>query len=125
MISFEFPKMLNTASSRLINSEKGQDVTLSNLKLFLNSEKNEFTFDPEFGIYLKKFFFRQNDTILRDLIVSEIYSGVQVFFPQITIKKQDIKIVQVKTKLICNITGVNNLDYTQVNYSLVLFNSEV
>lgn len=100
------------------------DATLQNLCLLLKSEQGEFRFDPFFGIRLKRYLFNQNDYILRDIIIDEIYTKIVTFIPQITVKREDIKLVSDRARLSVGIRCMNNADFTTNMYNIVLFDTE-
>ncbi len=123
MKSIGFPKMFGTTtSSNIINDKK---ATLTNIKLLLGSEKSTLIGDPYYGIKLKYYMFEQNGKILKDIIIDEIYTQIKTFIPQVIVNRNDIDIIQdEKGKLIANIRVTYLVDYTQENYSLVLFKEE-
>lgn len=121
MKSIQFPDIIDNNSVQIVED---LEASTQNLKLTLGSEKGEFTFDPFFGIRLKRHTFEQNNIVLRDLLIDEIYEQIVYFMPQITVKKNDIKIVQEGSTLYATIKGVNNLDFTLNTYNLVLFEEQ-
>ena len=126
MKSIGFPKMFNTSSS--MNVIYDRDAIISNLKTLLVSEKGTLTCDPYFGIRLKRYIYEQNNNVLKDIIIDEIFSEIRTFMPQLLVYRKDIDIVQTEHgKLVANIKLVNKIDYTNEQYSLVIFqnNEEV
>ncbi len=121
MNSIQFPNMLYHNSVQMVSD---QEASMQNLKLLLGSEKGEFRFDPFFGIRLKRYLFDQNNFVLRDILLDEIYEQIVYFMPQITVKKSDIKIVQEGSSCYLTLKGVNNLDFTLNTYNLVLFEEQ-
>lgn len=121
MKSIKFPNMLRHNSIQTVDDE---DATLQNLKLLLNSEKGEFKFDPFFGIRLKRYMFEQNNLVLRDILIDEIYEQITIFMPQIIIKRKDITIEPDHTKLYINIKARNQKDFQLNTYNLVLLDTE-
>ncbi len=121
MKSISFPKMFTSSTTKVV---KDKDATLQNLKLLLSSEKGELFGDPYFGVNLKKYYFNQNNYVLRDILIDEIYSQLLVFMPQLTVFRNNIKIVQDKQKLMLNIRVINKIDFTTNMYELELFNVE-
>ena len=75
---------------------------------------------------LKRYLFDQNNYILRDAIIDTIYTQLAMFIPQVKVRREDISIVQDKErgKLYCNFSGINQIDYTNNTFNLVLFESE-
>ena len=121
MKSIQFPKMLYNNS---IQTVQDHEASSQNLVLTLSSEKGEFRFDPFFGIRLKKYTFEQNNYVLRDLLLDEIYEQIVYFMPQITVNKKDIKIVSERSKCYVTIKAINNVDFTLNTYNLVLFEEQ-
>ena len=121
MKSISFPKMFTSSTTKVV---KDRDATLQNLKLLISSEKGELFGDPFFGVNLKKYYFNQNNYVLRDILIDEIYSQLLVFMPQLTIFRNNIKIVQERQKLMLNIKVINKIDFTTNMYELELFNVE-
>ena len=122
MKATNFPKMFGTTTSTSIITDK--KATLNNLKLLLGSEKTTLFGDPYYGIRLKYRMFDQNGRILKDIIIDEIYTQIKLFMPQIRVERKDIDLVQDKVGIIANIRVTHITDYTQENYSLVLFKED-
>ena len=118
MKSIEFPKMLNSNSTRII---KDLDATKQNAVLLLKSEKGELFGDPFFGIKLKRYLFNQNNTILKDIIIDEIYTQLAIFMPQIRVARSDIQVMFDRGKLYCKFRGINQANLKLDTYSLVLY----
>ena len=121
MNSISFPNMFTTTSTLVV---KNKDASLQDLELLLASEKGELLGDPYFGVRIKRYTFNQNNYLLRDVLVDEIFSQIRVFAPQITVNRNDIKIIQKGNKLIATIKGINKLDFTTDMYQLELLNSD-
>lgn len=118
MNSIDFPKMFNSNSTRVL---KDRDATRKNLELLLLSEKGEFLSDPFFGIRLRKYIFEQNSSVLRDIIIDEIYTQIALFMPQLKIQRKDITIIQDKYTLTARIKCINRVDFTTDMYNIVIF----
>lgn len=118
MKSIEFPRMLNSNSTRII---KDLDATKQNAVLLLKSEKGELFGDPFFGIRLKKYLFNQNNVILRDIIIDEIYTQLALFMPQIKVARSDIQLMFEMGKVYCKFRGINQANLQLNTYSLVLY----
>ena len=114
--------MFNTSNTRV--KDNSFDATMQNLKLLINSEKGEMFGDPFFGIRLKRYAFNQNNYVLRDILIDEIYSQLLVFMPQLTVLRENIKIEQKGNKLTLKIRAINNVDFTTNMYELALFDEE-
>lgn len=121
MYSISFPKMFNGLKTSLYKDSK---ATASNLWLLLNSSKLTLFGDPYFGTSLKRAIFEQNDGILIDLVVDEIYTNIKVFMPQISVKREDIALSQDGVDIVCNIKCTDLTDYTVNTYSINLTNDE-
>lgn len=107
-----------------LKTEDKHKATKLCLRLFLNIEQGELFGDPDFGIRLKKFMFNQNNYILRDILIDEIYTKVQLFFNQIFINRKDIKIKQSGTSLIAEIPYRIKNSFEVDTFQLVLIKGE-
>ena len=107
------------------NTTENYDATLQNLKMLLWSEKGELFGDPEFGTGLKRFFYDQNDYVLADLVIDNIYSAITMFMPQLYLTRNDIKIEVDRAKVIVTIKALNRLDFTTNLYNIVLLDTTV
>ena len=121
MKSISFPKMI---SHNYVQTVSDYDASLQNMKLLLGSEKGEFVFDPFFGIRLKRYTFEQNNKILMDILIDEIYEQLVIFMPQLIIKRKDITLVSEMAKIYVNIKARNQKDFSLNSYNLVLFNNQ-
>ena len=121
MKSIAFPKMI---SHNYVQTVSDYDATLQNMKLVLLSEKGEFRYDPFFGIRLKRYMFEQNNTILMDILIDEIYEQLVIFMPQLIINRKDIKLTSDRAKIYANIKARNQKDFELNSYNLVLFNAQ-
>ena len=119
--SIKFPDMFNSNSTKVV---KGLAATKSNTLLLLHSEATELFGDPYFGVRIKRYLFDQNNYILKDILIDEIYTKIAVFLPQIKLNRKDIKIIQDRAKLYCNFKATNMIDFTTNTYSLVLYDGE-
>lgn len=121
--SIRFPDMFNSNSTKIV---KDLDATKQNALLLLYSEAGELFGDPYFGVRIKNYIYDQNNYILRDIIIDELYTKLAIFLPQVKVERKDIKIVQdqQKAKLYCNFKATNMIDFTTNMYSLVLFDQE-
>ena len=123
MKSIGFPNMFqSTSTTKVVENIK---ATSQNLHLLLGSEKGDFIYDPYFGIRLKYYMFDQNNYILRDILIDELYSQIAIFMPQITVTKKDITIEQTKGRLVANVKGINKIDYTTNMFNIVLLSEEM
>ena len=117
MYSIAFPEIFSSAGTRLI---KDKDATISNLRLLLASWKNSLFGDPYFGSNIKNFIYEQNNIILRDLIIDDIYVSIQQFMPQIYIKREDIEIINDGVDVYVNINCINKVDKELITYQINL-----
>ena len=111
MYSIAFPNMLSSAKTNLI---KDNDATMSNMRLLLASWKTSLFGDPYFGTNIKTFIYEQNNIILKDIIIDDIYLSLQEFLPQVVVNRSDIKLTLKNQEIYCTITCINKLD-SQVN----------
>jgi phage baseplate assembly protein W len=118
--------MFNSSSTNL--TKTSLQATTQNLLSLLGSERGEFVDDPDYGVAIKRYIFEQNNTILRDIIIDELYTQISVFIPQVIINRKDITIRQNGTgkraRLEATIKVTNRLDFTTNTFNLVLFNNE-
>lgn len=121
MNSVQFPKLFNRNSTVIL---KEDDATLNCLHLLVSSECGELFGDPDFGIRIKKYTFDQNNYILRDVLIDEIYTQIKTFCPQVYIDRNNITINQKGQKLTATIKVRNKLDYQLNTYNLDLFEEE-
>lgn len=126
MNSIQFPRMFSSSSTNVTKTDL--QATMQNLLALLGSERREFTSDPDYGVAIKRYMFEQNNYILKDIIIDEIYTQVSLFIPQVIINRKDITITQSGTgkraKLEARIKVTNRLDFTTNTFELVLFNNE-
>lgn len=122
MKSIGFPDMFNSSSTNVIS---GEEATASNIKLLLQSEKGELIGDPYFGVNIKRNLFEQNNHVLRDIVIDDIYTALSLFMPQLIVNRKDITVLtNNKTNLVANIKVTNRSNYITNLYSIVLFQEE-
>ena len=117
MKSFDFPNIFNGIHTNIIEDKK---ATACNLRLLMSSIKKELFGDPYFGNNLLKFLYDQNNIVLRDLVIDEIYTTIATFMPQLIIYREDITIVSDGVDLIATIQCTNKLDNEVNLYTLNL-----
>lgn len=126
MKSIQFPKMFNSSSTNVTTTNL--QATMQNLLALLGSEKREFLGDPDFGVAIKRYIFEQNNYVLRDIIIDELFTQISLFIPQVIINRKDISIIQngngKRARLEATIKVTNRLDFTTNMFSLVLFDNE-
>ena len=123
MRSFKFPNMFNSNSSQIWREDEYNQATKQNVLILLQSERGELECDPYFGILLKHYMFNQNSYILKDMLIDTIYTQIAIFLPQVKISRNDIDIIsdQIKGRLYCRFSGINQIDYTHNTFNLLLF----
>lgn len=120
MYSLAFPNIFNTSKTNLI---RDKEATVTNLKLLLLSNQGGLLGDPQFGTTLTEMLFNQNDDVIKELVVEEIYTAIQTFMPQIKVKLEDIDVsTDGKSTVFIKIKGINVLDYQLDTYELALSN---
>ena len=123
MNSIKFPKMFNTNNTQVWKPTEYLEATKQNTLLLLNTERGGILGDPYFGIILKQYLFDQNSAVLRDALIDMIYTQVALFIPQLKIERKNISITKSreKGKIECTIRGINQIDYQQNTYNLILY----
>ena len=121
MYSIAFPRMFDSAYTLLYDDH---DATLSNLKLLLASERTSLLGDPYFGNILKRIVFEQNNAILVDIIIDEIYTSILTFMPQIKLTRKDITVTSNGVDVFAHIKGVNLIDYQTDMFTISLTDVE-
>lgn len=116
-----FPKLFTNNTTNIYKENK---ATRMCAHLLLSSESGELFGDPDFGIRLKKFTFNQNNYVLRDILIDEIFTQLTLFCPQISLTRSDIKIKQDGHSLYAVIKAINKVDFTTSTYNLVIFEEE-
>ena len=118
MKSIAFPQMFTRT---VTNTVSDHDATLQNLKLLLWSEKGELFGDPYYGTGFKKYLYDQNDLVLEDIIIDDVYTTIALFMPQIKVNRKDIKLIRDdKGQLSVTIKCTNLVDFTTDLYTIVL-----
>ena len=121
MISINYPEMFTTSQTNLV---RDREAPYSNMKLLLTSWKNSLIGDPYFGTNLKKFIYNQNNTVLRDLVIDDIYVSILTFLPQVIIKRNDIKVESDGADVFTTISCINKLDSIVNTYNIKLTEEE-
>ena len=107
MYSIDFPNMLSSAQTNLIQDN---EATLSNYRLLLASWKTALFGDPYFGTNIKRFIHEQNNIILRDIIIDDIFVATQDFMPQIFLKRENIQITLKGNDVYCTLNCMNKVN---------------
>lgn len=121
MNAIKFPDMLNNNKANIV---EGIEATAQNLKYLLLSNKLTLLGDPYFGANLQKLLYENNNVVLRDLVVDEIYTAISTFMPQIRVLRKNINVDSDGNKIIVNIKAQNLLDFSFAEYNVVLTNVE-
>ena len=119
--SISFPKMFNK-NTTLVNSDNA--AIMQNLSTLLLSAAGGMKDDPYFGVNLKRYMFDQNNYILRDILIDEIYTQIKVFMPQLQVERKQISLVQQDATVYVKIQALKLDDYTTNMYQLALFSEE-
>lgn len=123
MKSIQFPEMFTRT---VTNTVSDYDATLQNLKMLLWSEKGELFGDPYYGTGLKKYLYDQNDVVLIDILIDDIYTAIQLFMPQIRVERSGIQLVRSgKGQVTAKIKAMNMADFSTDLYNVVLMEAEV
>ena len=121
--SIAFPNMFTRTSTNFVTDK---EATFQNLKYLILSEKGELFGDPFYGVGLKKYLFDQNDTIIKDLVLDDMYTAIATFMPQLRINRNDLKLrTGDKGEIFVDIRAINQLDFTTDLYSVVLLETDV
>ena len=122
MKSIALPNMFNRTTTNLVYD---YDATLQNLQLLLWSEKGELFGDPYYGTGVKRYLFDQNDVVLQDILLDDIYTAITLFIPQIKVDRKDIKLIRGnKGELSLRIEALNRADFTTDLFNIVLLQAE-
>lgn len=121
MYSIQFPNMVSNTSTNIV---KDHEAVASNLKLILGSDRGSLFGDPYYGTNLKKLMFEQNNQILRDLVIDDIYTTILTFMPQLKVNRNNITITSDRAAIYAKIKALNLLDYTTDLYNINLTNFE-
>lgn len=135
MKSIQFPDIFNRNSVNLVSD---YEATKQNLKLLLYSDKEELFGDPYYGMGFKRYLFSQNDVVLQDLLVDDIYTAIKVFMPQISTNRDDIHLEYItrattlddgtildKGDIHVTIKAMNKANFKTDLYSIALLQNEV
>jgi len=116
-----WPKIFKGNATTILTDKEASKKCLH---LLLLSEAREFFGDPDFGIKLKKYTFDQNNYILKDILIDELYTKIRTFCPQIYLERKNVVINQDGNKIVATINCINRYDFTVNSYDLVLFEQE-
>ena len=117
MYSINYPDMFGTATTKLAEDH---NATLSNISLLLSSWKNSLFGDPYFGTRIKEYIYEQNNIILHDIIIDNIYTSIKEFIPQVYLTRKDITIKAENSSIYVTIHCINKLDNQPDMFSIEL-----
>ncbi len=121
MNAIGFPDMISSNKAVII---KDIDATRQNLNLLLTSYKKTMLGDPYFGTNLRKLFFENNNAILRDLVIDDIFTTINTFMPQIRVLRKNIEVISDRNSVYVNIKAQNLLDFSFNEYNIKLLEVE-
>ena len=121
MNAVQFPDMLSNNQTQIVFD---YEATLQNLTYLILSSKKTLFGDPYFGTSIKRLMFEQNNKILQDLIIDDIYTAILTFMPQLILDRKDIKVTSDRDTVYVNIKATNLLDYQTNLYNINLTGSE-
>ena len=119
MYSLSFPNMFSKTGYET-QVAKDHVATSNNLRLVLLTSKNSLFGDPDFGSNLHRRLFEQNNAVLRDLVIDDIYNTILTFVPQLTLKRNDIIVESDGVNVIATIKCTNLIDYELDTYVINL-----
>lgn len=121
MYSISFPNIFASSRTNLI---KDKEAIKQNIRLILLSDRLSLYGDPYFGSILKKLIFEQGDSILRDIVIDEIYTCLNIFIPQIVIDRKDISLNIQNNTVFINMKYYYITDKTSDMYQIELLNMD-
>lgn len=121
MNAIQFPDMISLNKTNIV---KDKEATKQNLKYLLLSYKKTMLGDPYFGVNLRNLIYENNNAILRDLIIDDIYTAINNFMPQINVLRKNIEVVSDRNTITVNIKAQNLLDFSFNDYSIKLLTVE-
>lgn len=120
--AIKFPDMLNSIGQTNVIKEK--QATSQNLKLLLLSTKQTLIGDPYYGTNLRNMIYEKNNIILRDLVIDDILTNVNLYMPQIRLNRENIEVNSDGQTVHVIITAQNIIDYSFETYSIKLLSVE-
>lgn len=121
MNAIQFPNMIKSNKAQLIT---GKAATYQNLKYVLLSTKKTLLGDPYFGTQLKRLLFEKKNIIIRDLVIDEIISCINLYMPQLILTRDDIEVHTTRDEVRVRIKAKNIVDYSFEDYSIKLLSLE-
>lgn len=121
MYSISFPNIFASSRTNLI---KDKEAIKQNIRLTLLYDRLSLYGDPYFGSILKKLIFEQGDSILRDIVIDEIYTCLNIFIPQIVIDRKDISLNIKNNTVFIDMKYYYITDKTSDMYQIELLNMD-
>lgn len=122
MYSIAFPNIFSNGVKTNLN--KDHEATYTNMRLLLKSNILSLFGDPYFGTALKRLMFENSNSMIKDLIVDEIYTKVIAFMPQLVMKRSDITVTTDGVNVFVKINCMNLIDGTSNLYTINMTSSE-
>ena len=121
MYSISFPNIFASSRTNLI---KDKEAIKQNIRLTLLSDRLSLYGDPYFGSILKKLIFEQGDSILRDIVIDEIYTCLNIFIPQIVIDRKGVSLNIKNNTVFIDMKYYYIADKTSDMYQIELLNMD-
>ena len=123
MNAIKFPDMISsTGDTQIIKEDK--KASSQNLRLLLLSTKKTLLGDPYFGVNLRNLLYEKNNVILRDLVVDDIFTAINIYMPQLRLERKDIIVNSDGKEVQVTINAQNIIDYSFYNYTIKLLDVE-
>lgn len=121
MNAIRFPNIFNSNKAAIV---RDREATYQNLKTLLLSSKLTLFGDPYFGSNLRRLLYENNNVILQDLVIDDIFTVINTYMPQVRVLRDNIRVTSDGNRVIVNIYAQNLLDYSFDEYSVQLLNVE-
>lgn len=123
MNAIKFPDMISsTGDTQIIKEDK--KASSQNLRLLLLSTKKTLLGDPYFGVNLRNLLYEKNNVILRDLVVDDVFTAINIYMPQLRLERKDIIVNSDGKEVQVTINAQNIIDYSFYNYTIKLLDVE-
>ena len=119
--SLKFPDIFSDSSTNIVT---GHEATSQNILQTLRAQKGSCFGDPYFGSNIKKLLFEQNNNILRDLVIDDLYTSIATFMPNVRVERKNIEVTSDNTTIYANLKLKNLIDFNMEEISIALFNIE-
>lgn len=121
MNAIRFPNIFNSNKAAIV---RDKEATYQNLRTLLLSSKLTLFGDPYFGSNLRRLLYENNNVILQDLVIDDIFTVINTYMPQVRVLRDNIRVTSDGNRVIVNIYAQNLLDYSFDEYSVQLLNVE-